>query len=104
VKYNEDTANYGNIDPRLQPLSLESLRFYRNDFRRNMDYSVLAFLLLYGLQIVDATVDAHLKEFNVNDDLSINIKTGLSPMANTNGISVVLNIGGNSKYRSFPLH
>jgi len=104
VKYAEDSLNYGNIDPRLQPLSLESLRFYRNDFRRNMDYSVLAFLLLWGLQVVDATVDAHLKGFNVSDDLSLNFKAGLSPMANTNGISVVLNIGGNSKYRSFPLH
>ena len=103
VKYAEDSLNYGNIDPRLQPLSLESLRYYRNDFRRNMDYSVLAFLLLWGLQVVDATVDAHLKGFNVSDDLSLNFKAGLSPMANTNGISVVLNIGGNSKYRSFPL-
>jgi hypothetical protein len=70
VKFTEDSANYQNIDPRLQPLSLESLRYYRNDFRQNMDYSVLAFLLLWGLQVVDATVDAHLKGFNVNDDLS----------------------------------
>jgi|KBSMisStaDraftv2_1062788.scaffolds.fasta_scaffold01575_15 hypothetical protein len=104
VKYTEDTANYKNIDPRLAPLSLESLRFYRNDFRRNMDYSVLAFLLLWGLQVVDATVDAHLKGFNVNDDLSINFKAGLSPMANTNGISIVLNIGSGTKYKSFPGH
>jgi hypothetical protein len=69
-----------------------------------MDYSVLAFLLLWGLQVVDATVDAHLKGFNVNDDLSINFKAGLSPMANTNGISIVLNIGSGTKYKSFPGH
>jgi hypothetical protein len=93
VKYTKDTANFSNIDPQLQPLSTESLRVYRDDFRRNMDYSVIAFLILWGLNVVDAAVDGHLKDFNVNDDLSIRIKPGYSPMANTNGLSIVLNIG-----------
>jgi len=43
-----------------------------------------------------------LKGFNVNDDLSVNFKAGLSPMANTNGISIVLNIGSGTKYKSYP--
>lgn len=53
-----------------------SIITYRDSFRKNQDYSVLFFLLFYGLQIVDATVDAHLKGFNVNSDLSMKV----SPM------------------------
>ena len=96
VKVNEDTANYPKIDPELQPLSADALRQYRNDFRRNMDFSIVAFLLVYGLQIADAAVDAHLKDFNVSDDLSLRISPGHSNMANTNGISIIL------KFRDHP--
>jgi hypothetical protein len=51
----------------------------RDSFRKNQDYSVLFFLLFYGLNIVDATVDAHLKDFNVNSDLSFQIKPMIMP-------------------------
>jgi Family of unknown function (DUF5683) len=90
VKFEKDTANFSNIDPELVPLSEESLRIYRNDFRRNMDYSILAFLLIWGLNVADAAVDAHLKDFNVGDELSLKIQPGHSPMGNTTGISIVL--------------
>ena len=43
--------------------------------------------------MADAAVDAHLKTFDVSDDLSLQIKAGYSPMARTNGVSLVLNIG-----------
>ncbi len=51
----------------------------RDNFRKNQDYSVMFFLLFYGLNIVDATVDAHLKDFNVNSDLSFKIKPMFIP-------------------------
>ncbi|MES2847414.1 MAG: DUF5683 domain-containing protein [Bacteroidota bacterium] len=81
------------IDPEFQNLSAESIRSYRNSFRQNVDYSVLFFILFWGLNVVDATVDAHLKAFDVDDNLSLQIKAGYSEMANTSGISLVLNIG-----------
>ncbi len=83
------------VDPEFQNLSTESIRTYRNSFRQNVDYSVLFFILFWGLNVVDATVDAHLKAFNVDDDLSLQIKPGYSEMANTAGISIVLHIGRN---------
>jgi hypothetical protein len=89
---NNDSTDYKNIRPELLPLSLESLRFYRNEFRRDIDYTVVIFLLLWGLNVVDATVDAHLKGFDVGPDLSIQVKPGYSPMANTSGISIVMKI------------
>ncbi len=98
VKYNmrvnhTDSALYSQIKPTLQPLSEESLRFYRGQFRRDIDYSALVFILLWGLNVVDAAVDAHLKSFDVSPDLSLQIKPGHSALAGTNGISLVLRIG-----------
>ena len=98
VKYNmrvnrTDSALFGSIKEKLQPLSEESLKFYRNQFRRDIDYSALVFLLLWGLNIVDATVDAHLKSFDVSPDLTLRIKPGYSDLARTNGLSVILKIG-----------
>jgi Family of unknown function (DUF5683) len=98
VKYNmrvfrTDSALYSQIKKQLLPLSEESLRFYRDQFRRDVDYSVLAFLLLWGLNIIDATVDAHLKSFDVTPDLSLLIRPGYSDLARTNGLSLILKIG-----------
>jgi hypothetical protein len=89
----KDPTNDSLIDPRFSNISPSGVRSLRNDFRQNVDYSVLFFILFWGLNVVDATVDAHLKAFDVNDDLSLDIKPGFSPMANTTGISLVLNIG-----------
>jgi hypothetical protein len=85
--------NNNEIDAEFKNLSAESIRSYRNSFRQNVDYSVLFFILFWGLNVVDATVDAHLKSFDVDDNLSLQIKAGYSEMANTSGISLVLNIG-----------
>lgn len=73
----------------------ERIKSFRNEVRKNMDYSVLFFLLFWGLNVVDATVDAHLKTFDVSDDLSLQIRPGYSQLAGTNGISLVLNLGKN---------
>jgi hypothetical protein len=73
----------------------------RDSFRKNEDYSVLFFLLFYGLNIVDATVDAHLRDFNVNSDLSFRVKPMMmiSP-APAAGLSLVFDL---HKGRSRPL-
>ena len=73
--------------------SPDRIKNFRNEVRQNVDYSVLFFIAFWGLNVVDAAVDAHLKTFDVGDNLSLQIKPGYSPMANTNGISLVLNIG-----------
>lgn len=71
----------------------ERIRIFRNSVRQNIDYSVLFFIAFWGLNVADAAVDAHLKTFDVSDNLSLQVKPGYSPMANTSGVSLVLNIG-----------
>ncbi|HEX4875524.1 MAG TPA: DUF5683 domain-containing protein [Chitinophagaceae bacterium] len=98
VKYNmrvykTDSTLFASIKDKLKPLSEESLKFYRNQFRRDIDYSALVFILLWGLNVVDATVDAHLKSFDITPDLSLRLKPGYSDLARTNGLSLILHIG-----------
>jgi len=68
-----------------------SLINFRNESRKNMDYSVLFTALMWGLNVVDATVDGHLKAFNVSDDLSLKIRPTFIPGPNVPGVSLVVN-------------
>ncbi len=100
---NQGTPNAGLYDidkitdPALKSFALAgdsySLQVYRNEYRKNIDYSVLFFLFFWALNVVDATVDGHLKDFDVSNDLSIKIKPSFNSMPNTIGMSVVFNIG-----------
>jgi hypothetical protein len=75
---------------RSQP---DRIRVFRNAVRQNVDYSVLFFVIFWGLNVADAAVDANLKTFDVNDDISLKLKGGYSEMARTNGVSVLFTIG-----------
>ena len=88
-----DSTDYFKLDNIYKIIQPESIRAARNKFRQYVDYSVIFFIIFWGLNVVDATVDAHLKSFDVSPDLSLQIKPGRSEMAGTNGISIVLNIG-----------
>jgi hypothetical protein len=72
-----------NVSPDFLPLvesgNTTAIINVRDEARKDQDYSILFFLLFYGLNIVDATVDAHLKDFNVNSDLSFKIKPMIIP-------------------------
>jgi hypothetical protein len=85
------------VDPALRPFvsnnDQNGIITYRDSFRKDQDYSVLFFLLFYGLNIVDATVDAHLRDFNVNSDLSFKVKPMLIAGPNmVAGFSLVFDI------------
>ena len=62
------------IDNKYFGLSDNSVLNYRNYHRQIRDMSILGFIGLYALQIIDANVDAHLREFRVNKDLSLTVK------------------------------
>lgn len=90
-----DSIAMSRVDAKLRSFVLAkeqgSLINYRNEFRRDMDYSILFTLLLYGLNIVDATVDANLKGFDVGEDLTFKIKPSLLGTSMGPGVSLVVN-------------
>jgi hypothetical protein len=103
---NPSTDSLNAVHKQLRPLvdlkAQGSILRYRNEFRRNMDYSILITLLFWGLNVVDATVDAHLKGFNVSDDLSFRVKPALLP-GNVPGVTFAFTLGkSNAKTISSP--
>ena len=86
----KDSTDYRKIKPEYLQYSLEGLRTNRNQFRQYIDYSVLFFVFFWGLNVVDAAVDGHLKAFDVSPDLSLRFKGGYSEMAGTKGLSIIL--------------
>ena len=60
---------------------LSSLQSYYHRYR---DLSVIGATLLYVLNVIDASVDAHMFTFDVSDDLSFNIRPTLINTASVN--------------------
>lgn len=61
----EFTDDFGNVK-----VSLETLERAQTQLRENRDMSLLTTVILYVLQIVEASVNAHLLQFNTDDNLS----------------------------------
>ena len=59
--------------------SASYLKNLRDAYRRNRDLSILLTIAVYAFQAIDAHVDAHLKDFDVSDDLTVS----LEPMFDT---------------------
>ncbi|MFO7935871.1 MAG: DUF5683 domain-containing protein [Bacteroidales bacterium] len=55
-------------------------RRYLEYWRRNMELSYIALVAVYGLQILDAYVDAHLSSWDVNENLSMQVAPSLQPV------------------------
>jgi hypothetical protein len=85
-----DSTDYNTLKDLYKIISPESIRAARDEFRKYIDYSALFFLLFWGLNVVDAAVDAHLKSFDVGPDLSLKLKVGNSMLAGTAGVSLVI--------------
>jgi len=88
IRLGGDSSRFPEIYPRLQPLQTQSILLSRNSFRRNRDYSMLWFIILWGVNIVDATVFGHLKDFDVSEDLSLKVNPVIK--RNSTGLSLVL--------------
>jgi len=70
----------------------QQLEDLANNSRRNRDYFVIITGLVYILQMVDAHVDAHLKEFKVNPNLQVKFEPRFEQnyfAGNTSGMALV---------------
>lgn len=80
--YSNDKFQYLD-DARL----IQAQRFHQ----RNRDISLLLTVGFYILNIVDANVDAHLLQFNVNDNLSLNPKIDQNDLNYKTNFGLALN-------------
>lgn len=60
----------------------------RKYYRRYRDISYAGLVAVYLIQIIDATVDAHFKNFDISDDLSVNLEPVIlsTPQEPFNGV------------------
>ena len=105
-------ADYeANPDPTIYPngspdefngrYSASFLKNLRNSYRRNRDLCIILTAGLYILQIIDAHVDAHLREYDISKDLSVSLQpvvgysyNRMSPYSG-GGATLGLNLGLN---------
>lgn len=79
-------------DPTIPETTTDSkLEALQNNLQNDRDLTLLVTILLYALNIVDANVDAHLKQFNIDDDLSLDME--LQPFLDVNPITTDPNYG-----------
>ncbi len=66
-------VNGSGINPGNPDLSDQAIQDAQERYQRDRDLALVITIGLYALNIIDANVDSHLKQFNVDEDLSARI-------------------------------
>lgn len=91
-KINGDST--GNYQDLVRKYSAQSLQAAREYYRRNLEVSILLSALWYIINIVDASVDAHLFTYNISKDLTLKLEPAILPanygINRTSGVKISL--------------
>lgn len=71
-------------------LSIANLKQYTNYFRRNRDLSWLSIPVVWAVNVLEINVAAHLKSFDMSDDITMKIEPSFTP----NPINGLPSVGG----------
>lgn len=66
-------------NPKFRAYSDPAVKEAQDYYRRNLDLTALLTAVGYTLQVIDAVVFAHLKGFDISDDISLNLRPVLTP-------------------------
>lgn len=82
-------------DPSVEkpPQSAESAKYYRDVYRRYRDYSILFTALSYIIQVIDANVFAYMQDFEMDDNISVQVSPTLVPTYASNSPGLGLSLG-----------
>lgn len=93
IKANDNDPATENPFPRFDT---DALQRNAEQFRRNRDYVMILAGMFYLLNIVDAHVSAHMSEFDINDELTFEIRPAYYQRdqytAQNIGVSLVFNL------------
>lgn len=89
-EYVNGKDQYLNSNPRIafgdlsgdnvsQETSIDNIQRGIVFYRRNRDTFIAYTALVYGITVLDALVDAHLRDFDISDDLSLRVQPALLP-------------------------
>ena len=82
--------NNPNNDEFVGKYSSGDLLILKDFYRRNREISILCFVGTYIINVLDASVDAHLFDYNISEDISLQITP--TSTADFNGLSLTLNL------------
>jgi len=81
-----------NGNPLASPfVSTDGLIEAQRQLRRNKEVSLLVTIGIYALNIIDANVDAHLLQYNVNENLSLSPHYKFNELEATSDVGLTLN-------------
>ncbi|MBL87796.1 MAG: hypothetical protein CMO82_14225 [Winogradskyella sp.] len=86
--FTDDEFSDANGNPLI---SNDGLIRAQQQFRRNKEVSLLVTIGLYALNIIDANVDAHLLQFNVDENLSLSPHYQYNQIENSGDLGLTLN-------------
>jgi hypothetical protein len=69
--------------------SSEDIKIIQDGYKQNLDLTVLLSVVGYTLQIIDAVVFAHLKNFDMSNEISLKVQPALYPQGGL-GINLVM--------------
>lgn len=58
----------------FQTVPIDRLQYYKNVYRRDRDFFIILTILFYGINILDASVDAHFFTYDISNDLSLKLQ------------------------------
>ena len=73
-------------------ISNDGLIRAQNTLKRNKELSILVTVGLYILNIIDANVDAHLLQYNLDDNLTLEPKINYNEVLNKSNFGISLNV------------
>ncbi|PWJ56769.1 hypothetical protein CLV98_11080 [Dyadobacter jejuensis] len=87
--------NLFHTESKIQDLTIDQVKRGKTYWRRSKNLSIIVAGIIYGLTIVEANVAAHLKTFDLSEDLSLKIGPKLQQprmLTPTPGIRLVFNL------------
>lgn len=73
------TIRYGENQTTIAGRTVETWERAADQYRRQRDYMIILGVAFYGMQIVEAYVDAHLQTFDLDEELSMKVRPTLLP-------------------------
>lgn len=70
-----------------RPNGTQNLRSSRDFYRRNRDLTIILSVVAYGMQIAEAYVHGHMREFDVSDNLSLRVQPDVFRTPASNGVT-----------------
>lgn len=84
--HNEATSTDQSVSSKV-PISGETAKWYRDVYRRYRDYAIVSTVLVYVLQIIDANVFAYMHDFEVTDEITMNVEPAIISPYNSYAIN-----------------